>query len=448
MEKKEARIKCSGCGATYKVKVPVTDKPVSFKCKKCGKVLKLKIKPTAASEEAPKPSPGLSLPQMPELETSQLPDLGAYQDLPGPQKVSRPSVVEHLFLDQPDDAPVSHDDKSRSWIVLANDVIKGPLTDQEIVKMIKTGDVTAETSLRMGERPWIKAAEVPAFRTFFPGWDPGARAGTPASMSLLEKQGLGVTEGDTQTGPHFYEELSTLASYPFSGGKGMPLVIFAAIAFLFSTILSLDFLLGLPLNLLGWVLLYGYLAALMRASIEAPHSPPPPWDFSHAKALAYSGLNVLVLLAVYSLIPVGTCVLLMIFFFLNSMPAFGYIFFALAILIYLGSLFVLPCSLTVLGGTGNIRSALSISNVMRIIRDGGRPYSMLAILSMATGLVCMLAVAAGLFLVDVDELGFLVSGLVMALILSYGHFIWFHILGRFVAENPRLVKQAAQQPAN
>jgi hypothetical protein len=339
---------------------------------------------------------------------------------------------------------VSQADKSRSWIVLANDVIKGPLTDQEIVMMIESGDVTADTSLRMGERPWIKAAEVPAFRSFFPGWDPGTRPGTPASMSLLEKEGLGVTEGDTRTGAHFYDELSSLFPYPFSGGKGMPLVIFAAIAFLFATILSLDFLLGLPLNLLGWALLYGYLATLMRASIEAPHSPPPAWDFSHAKDLAASGLNVLVLLAVYSLIPVGICVLLMIFFFLNSMPVFGYIFFALTILIYLGSLFVLPCSLTVLGATGNLRSALSVSNVMRIIRDGGRPYSMLAIISMATGLVCMFAAAAGLFLVDVDDMGFLLSGLVMALVLSYGHFIWFHILGRFVAENPQLMKQAAQ----
>jgi len=31
----------------------------------------------------------------------------------------------------------------------------------------------------------------------------------------------------------------------------------------------------------------------------------------------------------------------------------------------------------------------------------------------------------------------------MALVLSYGQFIWFHVLGRFAAENPRLVKQVA-----
>ena len=61
MEKKEARIKCSGCGTSYKVKIPVTDKPVSFKCKKCGKVLKLKVK---AAEAPPAPPP----PPRPEMD--------------------------------------------------------------------------------------------------------------------------------------------------------------------------------------------------------------------------------------------------------------------------------------------------------------------------------------------------------------------------------------------
>ncbi len=53
MEKKEARIKCSGCGSSYKVKIPVTDKPVSFKCKKCGKVLKLRIKSVSPEADVP-----------------------------------------------------------------------------------------------------------------------------------------------------------------------------------------------------------------------------------------------------------------------------------------------------------------------------------------------------------------------------------------------------------
>jgi len=443
VEKKEARVKCSGCGASYKVKVPVTDKPVSFKCKKCGKVLKLRIKPTAPVESGSEAPASVATPKMPYLENTQLPDAGPYQDLPGRVKEQRSSVVEHLLLDHPADAPVSQTEKGRSWIVLANDVIKGPLTEQEVVKMIETGEVTADTSLRLGERPWIKASEIPDFRSFFPGRHPAAKAGTPVSMLWLEKEGLGATEGDSPTGAPFYEELPALISYPFAGGKALSLIIFVAVAFLLATLLSLDFLLGLPLNLLGWVLLYGYLASLMRVSSESPHSPPPAWDFSHVKDLASSGLNVLVLLAVISLIPVGIGLILMIFFFLNSMPMFGYAFFALTILIYLGSLFVLPCSLAVLGATGKIKSALSLSTMVGMMKNGGRPYFMLAVVSMVTGLACMSAAVVGVFLVDLADVGFMISGLVMALVLSYGQFIWFHVLGRFAAENPRLVKQVA-----
>jgi len=446
MEKKEARIKCSGCGASFKVKVPVTDKPVSFKCKKCGKVLKLKIKPTGSEEAAPKAPAGPPQGQMPELETTQLPDSGAFQDTPAAPKIQRPSVVEHLFLEHPEDAPVSKTEPSRSWVVLANDVIKGPLADQDVIKMIESGEITADTSLRMGERPWIKASEVPDFRVFFPDRHAGARAATAASMYMQEREGLGVEEGSA--GPRFYEELSSLFSYPFAGDTALSLIIFAAIAFLLATVLSLNFLLGLPLNLLGWVLLYGYLASLMTASKEASHSPPPPWDFSQFKDLAFSGLNVLGLLALYSLVPVGICLLLMVFFFLNSMTVLGYVFFLVTILIYLGSLFVVPSALAVLAATGKMKSALSPSSVLGMIKAGGRPYSMLAIVSISIGLACLLATTAGVFLVDVPNVGFVMSGLIMALVLSYGHFIWFHVLGRFASENTGLMKQVAQHPAS
>ena len=80
MEKKEARIKCSGCGASYKLKIPVTDKPVSFKCKKCGKVLKLKVKP---SSEGARGQTVEESSKQPEFETTQLPDAGDYQDRSG-----------------------------------------------------------------------------------------------------------------------------------------------------------------------------------------------------------------------------------------------------------------------------------------------------------------------------------------------------------------------------
>ena len=441
MEKKETRIKCSGCGTSYKVKVPVTDKPVSFKCKKCGKVLKLKIKPAASTETGAESPPQPSMPRMPELETTQLPDMGPYQDLSGPEKIHRPSVVEHLFLDHPEDAFTTPPDKSRSWIVLADDVIKGPLSDQEITKMIERGEIRADTSLRMGERPWIKASEIQDFRHLFPDRIQEVSPGKPSSLSLLRTEGLAHLEDGKPPETPFYRELHTLMSYPFAGSRGLPLIIFAAIAFLLATVLSFDFLVGLPLNLVGWVLLYGYLAELMQVSIQGPDSPPPAWNFSRTGELASSGLCVLVLLMVCSLVPVGICLLLMIFFFLNSMPMYGYIFFALTILVYIGSLVVLPSGLVVLGATGRVGSALNPSKIMGIIKNGGQPYSMLVAVSLAAGLACMLAAVAGVFLVDVPGAGFVISGLVMALILSYGHFIWFHVLGRFATENRKLMKQ-------
>src|SRR5271157_2547339 len=74
MEKTEARVKCSGCGTHYKLKFPVTDKPIRFQCKKCGKVLTLRIKPPAQTAPIqpthPQPAPQV----MPQLETTQLQD--------------------------------------------------------------------------------------------------------------------------------------------------------------------------------------------------------------------------------------------------------------------------------------------------------------------------------------------------------------------------------------
>jgi hypothetical protein len=56
-------------------------------------------------------------------------------------------------------------------------------------------------------------------------------------------------------------------------------------------------------------------------------------------------------------------------------------------------------------------------------------------------MVCMIAAFSGVFLVEIPVAGFVVAGLVMALLLSYGHFIWFHVLGRFSSENMQLMKQ-------
>lgn len=59
----------------------------------------------------------------------------------------------------------------------------------------------------------------------------------------------------------------------------------------------------------------------------------------------------------------------------------------------------------------------------------------------------MLTAVAAMFLVDVPDIGFLVAGLAMALVLSYGHFVWFHVLGRFAGENGQLTRQVLSAKA-
>lgn len=436
MEKKEARIKCSGCGTSFKVKVPVTDKPVSFKCKKCGKVLKLKLKPAT---EAP-PPPQISPASPPGFEPTQLFDVDAYHRELSQTNLQRPSVVEHLFLDTPEEAPVGVPDKGRRWIVLSGDIIRGPFSDPDIVKMIESGEVTADMSLRLGERPWIKASDVADFRHLFAARPGGTEARLAAGS---QRAGVGVEEAahEGAGGAPFYEQLPALLAYPTSGKSGLPLIIFTAIAFLLSTLLSWDFLLGLPINLLGWTVLYGYLAKLMKTSMQAAGQPPPEWNFSAIQGLLAEGLQVLALLLLFCLIPVALCLLLMIGFFLNSMELLGYVFIGMTVLVYAASLFAIPAGLVILSSSGGLGAALSPSKVINVMTKGGRAYRMLTAISVAVGLVCMIAAFSGVFLVDIPIGGFVVAGLVMALLLSYGHFVWFHVLGRFYLENSHLMKQ-------
>jgi Protein of unknown function (DUF4013) len=439
MEKKEARIKCSGCGTSYKVKIPVTDKPVSFKCKKCGKVLKLKIK--SAAPPTPSFQPEMEPP--PQFETSQLPDSDVYDDRAQGPSASAPSLEPHFFgraVEQPPAAQTpSAQDKSRRWIVLSGDIVKGPFIDDEIVAMIRDGDITAETSLRMGERPWIKAAEIANFRDMFPERQRVSKKGPLESMQLFDD--AEATEKEKTAGPPFYKELPAIIQYPVAGGGWQPLAIFVGIAFVLCTVLSFEFLVGLPVSLIGWVLLYGYLGSLMQFSSQSPASPPPNWNFGAAKEMVAQGGKILLVVLVCSLLPVGILLIGMIACFLNSQQLIGYILMALTVIVYAASLFMVPAALVVLGGSQNLTAAFNPGKIMAIVKKGGQPYRMLALVSLAAGLICMAVVVLAVFLVDIPDVGFLVSGLIMALVLSYGHFVWFHVLGRFVRENGQLTRQ-------
>ncbi|MGO9567498.1 MAG: DUF4013 domain-containing protein [Desulfomonilaceae bacterium] len=450
MEKKEARIKCSDCGTSYKVKIPVTDKPVSFKCKKCGKVLKLRIKSVAPQADIPTaPSFQTPMESLPEFERTQLPDSDAYDDQAQGSSVSGPTLEPHFFgqaVEQPPSVqPPSAQDKSRRWIVLSGDIVKGPFIDDEIAAMIRDGDITAETSLRMGERPWIKAAEIANFRELFPELRRDSKKGPLESMTLVDD--ADASEEDKPSRPPFYKELPAIIQYPVSGGGWQPLAIFAGIAFVLCAALSFEFLVGLPISLVGWVLLYGYLGSLMQFSSQSPASPPPGWNFGAAKDMVAQGGKILLVVLVCSLLPVGILVLGMIACFLNSEAFVGYILMALTVLVYAASLFMVPAALVVLGSCQKVTTAFSPGKIMALVKMGGQPYRMLALVSLAAGLICMLAAVLAMFLVEIPDVGFLVSGLVMALVLSYGHFVWFHVLGRFAGENGKLTRQVLSPSA-
>ncbi len=287
MEKKDALVKCSGCGTPYKLKIPVTDKPLRFQCKKCGKVLNIRIK--AAPEQVPPPQPEESAPSdglIPEFETTQLPDSMDDQE----QATVAPVGRQPSFTDSADQSfPSAMVD--RRWLVLSNEQVKGPFTDDEVSGMIKAGEIGPDTSLRMGQRPWIRANQVPWFRDLF---------GPDQQSSEAPRATERGRDREEPTGMPFYEELGKIVPYPLRAGNWQPLAIFLGIALVIFAALAFEFIIGLPLSIIGWTVLYGYLTVLMKASTESPGVPPPAWDFSNVKNLLGNGIKV----------PVGTSGLL------------------------------------------------------------------------------------------------------------------------------------------
>jgi hypothetical protein len=422
MEKKEVRVKCSGCGTHYKIKFPVSDKPVRFQCKKCGKTLALRMKAAdqaATGQVAPaEPAPEM----MPQFETTQLPD---WQPPDEPSSPAQPGGV-----DQAAPAPSqSSTPEDRRWLVLTDEQVKGPFNNDEIADMIKTRFINAETSLRMGQRPWIKAAQVPDFRSLFPEIDSG------------EDESAQIHPGQ-KAGRHTENLIGSLLAqlvhaipYPFSGGNWQPLAIFAAVVFVLSIVLFFDFMIGLPVAIVGWTLLYGYLADLMKTSSDAPGKSPPPVDFSGIRQMVSAGMKIFCVMAIYTLVPVSICLLFMIFFFLNGMELLGYIFIAVTIAVYVISLYLASAGLLILGKSQKLGQALNPSIIIGVAAKSGGTYTGLGFSIIIIGIVCMLSVLAAVFITDLLPLGFLFASLIMTLVLSYGNFMWFHLLGTYLKMN-------------
>ena len=327
------------------------------------------------------------------------------------------------------------------WIFLAADKIRGPFTNEQIRGMIKKGEIGPDTSMRRGERPWVAAGTVPDFAHVFRDITKPPRPVRPDSTGLADSGEAGAAVRSGASPRPLQEELSEIFPYPMRGGNWQPLAIFAGIAFVLSAAICLDFMLGLLINLLGWLFLYGYLYTLMTRSMESPETPPPTWNFAAAKEMLTEGAKVFGVLFVFSLLPVAILLTLTIAFFLNDEQVLGLLVLVLTLIVFTASLFVVPAGLVVLAGTGNTGWAVNPSRVMGIVKHGGRPYLTLAAVSVAAGLACMAAAMLSVFLADIPLAGFLVGGLLMAIVFSYGHFIWFHLVGRYAGENRGLPGQ-------
>jgi hypothetical protein len=458
MEKKEARIKCSGCNTSYKLKIPVTDKPVSFKCKKCGKVLKIKLKAAeAAAVEQPRSETSA---EEYSFQMTQLPDSNNYQDTPAPPRPAAPEQApsrntdleteDFEFVQKPGEADYQEErpeEKTRRWIVLDGDAVKGPFADDEIITMIKGGSVEAETSMRMGERPWIKAFEIATFKKYFVSKAKPVKTRPGKTIEMDQEP----SQSETRT--PFYAELPKVLTYPT--GNTVSLGIFAGIAFVLTTILAfsfresvsgIDFIIGLLINIIGWIVLYGYLSQVAHASRNESSSPPPEWNFGQISEMFVSGAKIFAGLFVLSLLPVAILLLVMVAFFLGNDALIGWIALILTILLFAGSMFLVPGSLVILEQTGNIGAALNPANAIAFLQKSGRPYLMLSAVSVAMGFAGMLAVLASVFVTDID-FGFIIAGLLMGLVLTYGHFVWFHVIGRYTGENAGTIQAVVAPPA-
>jgi predicted RNA-binding Zn-ribbon protein involved in translation (DUF1610 family) len=438
MEKKEARIKCTGCGTKFKVKIPVTDRPVSFTCRKCGKILKLRLKSGSHPVESLPSMPPEEESAPPEFETTQLPDDSMQTNVP-----VGPSIVS-AFDELGDQAPIKKREETPGsfrtgvgWLVLMGEQVTGPYKSSEIAEMVKNGAIHPETSIRMGERPWVQAMQVPDLRRLFPKDVLNAVTEKPDDKSVKP---AAQTKQKARIGPakQFYQDFGGLISFPVARGNWEPLAIFAGITFVLSSLLCFNFLIGLPLNIVGWILLYGYLFTVMDNSSRSPEAVPPDWDFSRIGEMIQEGGKVFIILALLSLLPLTVLLLMMIVGYENGFNLIGFLSMVLIPVVFLISLCFVPGGLIRHYSTQSIGSAINPPKLIGLVFTGGKPYGAIMLLSIILGLLCMMITLLSVFLTDLPGLGFIIAGFAMAAVFSLAHFIWFHAMGRLIQENKKL----------
>lgn len=405
MEKRDAKIKCTGCGTHYKLKIPVTDQPVSFKCKKCNKVLKLKLKSTPAPEIAPQESPdSLDF----KFETTQLPDAADFQDT-----VPRaPEIEDHTFGQSLVESK-ANTEANRHWIVLAGDSVQGPLTDNEIISMIERDEIAAETPLRMGERPWIKASEIPLFRDYF-----------PPKEELHEDKKEKVVPGVIGT------NIAGILPIPFVRENLVPFLILTAVSVVLAILLSFDLFIGLGASIIGWILLYGYLGNVFQNAKTLEKFSAPSWNLNNLKVWAVSGAKFLLTLFIFCLLPTTILLAILIAGFLNNLDIMGYVAMILVIVLFLAYMYILP-SVLIVSETSSLNASLKPGNWLNIVKRYSADYKSMGIISVGLGAVILFTILSTLFLTDIQDFGFILSGLILGITLAYSNFLLFYLAGLF-----------------
>jgi hypothetical protein len=311
------------------------------------------------------------------------------------------------------------------WMFMDEDVIRGPFTDQQVIKLIENQEIGPSTPMRLGERPWVQASQVAAFKSLF------SSAG--ASPAKHAKGASAAVEDEPERSPvgSIGAPLINAAPYPVRSGAGPSLGIFAAIAVTVSTALCFDFLIGLVFNLAAWILLYGYLWTFLCDNPGNPDAPPPAWNFGALKHLFTEGAQVFAILLVFGLVPSGLALVGVIIGFLNGMGVLGYIATVLMFLLFMGSMFVLPGALLNFAAGAGLTDALHPLKLIDAVKSRGQNYLPLGVLSVAAGLVCALGVIAAVFLTEIPDFGFVIAGIVLGIALTYAHFVWFRGMKSF-----------------